>query len=341
MNDQQRNGAVRVCAIADIECSRGCGTGACKREHPATAPNRDAELGAFVRRAVADLSDSPKSFLANVQRAIDDQAAAEQPAAAPSAEVVNVGPGPDDMEVELLASLPHGTKLYTHPAPAPADERAAWDRTRHALAVAMVGFADRPELIRRNLDAAVHVLDALTEPGSPLAWLRTARASSANETGAEGAKRGTLEQIQTERTLTCEAIDGAMAFGYQNTNPPPSDEHWLEPYWKIGRVMAESNAALMTLTEAAQAVEPVATIHVDGSFVHVVWKGEAPNLCALDVYAAPQPPAQADAREGLTDEQRDAIDFVIGWYEQSTIADNPYREHIAVLRALLEGANHA
>lgn len=57
-------------------------------------------------------------------------------------------------------------------------------------------------------------------------------------------------------------------------------------------------------------------------------------------FAAPQT-AQADARVGLTDEQREAIDFVIGWYEQSTIADNPYREHIAALRALLQGANHA
>ncbi|MGG5541918.1 hypothetical protein P4G95_08955 [Burkholderia vietnamiensis] len=43
MADQQHNpAAVRVCAIADIECSRGCGTGACKREaeslQPAAAP---------------------------------------------------------------------------------------------------------------------------------------------------------------------------------------------------------------------------------------------------------------------------------------------------------------
>ncbi|WP_185643534.1 hypothetical protein [Burkholderia sp. Bp8990] len=59
------------------------------------------------------------------------------------------------------------------------------------------------------------------------------------------------------------------------------------------------------------------------------------------LYATPQPPAQADAREGLTDEQREAIDFVIGWYEQSTIASNPYHEHIAALRALLQGANQS
>jgi hypothetical protein len=51
--------------------------------------------------------------------------------------------------------------------------------------------------------------------------------------------RGTDAQILTERKLTCEAVDGAIAFGYQNTNAPPSDDHWLAPYWKIGRKRAE------------------------------------------------------------------------------------------------------
>jgi hypothetical protein len=51
--------------------------------------------------------------------------------------------------------------------------------------------------------------------------------------------------------------------------------------------------------------------------------------------------AQPAAREGLTDEQREAVEFVIGWCEQCTLADNPYRAHITALRALLQGANHA
>lgn len=52
----------------------------------------------------------------------------------------------------------------------------------------------------------------------------------------------TSEQIQLERKLTCEAIDGAIAFGYQNTNPPPSDDHWLAPFWKIGRQLGAAEA---------------------------------------------------------------------------------------------------
>ncbi|WP_310639574.1 hypothetical protein [Burkholderia cenocepacia] len=59
------------------------------------------------------------------------------------------------------------------------------------------------------------------------------------------------------------------------------------------------------------------------------------------VYAAPPPPAPASAPVGLTVDQREAIEFVIGWYEQCTIADNPYREHVAALRALLDGDKHA
>ncbi|VWD01522.1 bacteriophage protein [Burkholderia aenigmatica] len=69
-------------------------------------------------------------------------------------------------------------------------------------------------------------------------------------------KSMTSEQIRLERKLTCEAIDGAMAFGYQNTNPPPSADHWLAPYWHVGRKQAELEAALSRAprTEVAGAV---------------------------------------------------------------------------------------
>ncbi|PUA19624.1 hypothetical protein [Glaciimonas sp. PCH181] len=36
------------------------------------------------------------------------------------------------------------------------------------------------------------------------------------------------------------AIDGAMGFGMQNTNKPPSDDHWLMEYWAIGRKLMRS-----------------------------------------------------------------------------------------------------
>ena len=48
----------------------------CKATSVSEPDNSDAELGAYVRRMAKELSDSPKSFLYQVQRAISDQDAA-------------------------------------------------------------------------------------------------------------------------------------------------------------------------------------------------------------------------------------------------------------------------
>jgi hypothetical protein len=69
---------------------------------------------------------------------------------------------------------------------------ATWDKLHHSLAVAMCGFAGRPEG-RRDLDAAVHALDAITEPGSPLAWLR-GTAQPAPSAPLEGTGNGADER---------------------------------------------------------------------------------------------------------------------------------------------------
>jgi hypothetical protein len=39
------------------------------------------------------------------------------------------------------------------------------------------------------------------------------------------------------------AIDAAIGFGAANTNKPPSDDHWLMPYWQMGRKLAQFEAA--------------------------------------------------------------------------------------------------
>ena len=40
------------------------------------------------------------------------------------------------------------------------------------------------------------------------------------------------------RALTADAISGALALGFQGVNPPPNNEHWLAPFWEIGRESA-------------------------------------------------------------------------------------------------------
>jgi hypothetical protein len=104
-------------------------------------------------------------------------------------------------------------------------------------------------------------------------------------------KRGTDAQILYERELTVSAINGAMAFGHQNTNPPPSDDHWLAPFWKIGRKQAELEAAIA----AGGAQEPYAYVYeydtefgLHRQFEPGTYNGANPSR-TVKVYAAPLP----------------------------------------------------
>lgn len=64
-----------------------------------------------------------------------------------------------------------------------------------------------------------------------------------------------------------DAVVGALAFGAQNTNPPPSD-HWATRFWEIGREerdLHEELVAVLKLTrENLRACQ--ATIHLAGGF---------------------------------------------------------------------------
>lgn len=64
--------------------------------------------------------------------------------------------------------------------------------------------------------------------------------------------------------------------------------------------MARYRTALLEYVAPAVQGEPVATIHVDGSFVHVAWRIPAPSRCAMDVYTAPQPAEQQPQPESAT-----------------------------------------
>ena len=79
--------------------------------------------------------------------------------------------------------------------------------------------------------------------------------------GGGEAKRGTDAQILFERKLTCEAIEGAMAFGYEGSNPPPEPTHWLAQFWELGRYKASLEDRVEELEAALQAQDaaPVAT----------------------------------------------------------------------------------
>ena len=63
---------------------------------------------------------------------------------------------------------------------AKADERADWSAIRHSLAIAIAAFGTRPDG-RRGTDAAAQMLESITEPGSPLSWLRASQVAAPAE----------------------------------------------------------------------------------------------------------------------------------------------------------------
>lgn len=134
------------------------------------------------------------------------------------------------------------------------------------------------------------------------------------------------------------ADERAECIAWANANGFPKYHESMCAAWeeRARRAAASPAAEAVTITDAeAEMLVGIKKFHTHdfgrGPELHA---DAITDACKRGRAAAPQP-AQAGARGGLTDEQRDAIDFVIGWYEQSTIADNPYREHIAALRALL------
>jgi len=126
--------------------------------------------------------------------------------------------------------------------------------------------------------------------------------------------------------------------------PAPADE-------RAPLTMAlNPNAPPLTMTLGpAQAAEPVA-IHQVRAKGSLKWQDIEPIFLSIFadeeryvqrvVYAAPQPPALADAREGLTDEQ-----IIREFYIHTVMDDEPLftfdrPSALALARALLQGANN-
>ena len=84
----------------------------------------------------------------------------------------------------------------------------------------------------------------------------------------------------------CDTIFGALAFGAQNTNPPPAD-HWGQRFWDIGREERASSEqllkALTALTQVAGECEHIASNYsgtIDGILEHGGDDHEDPS-CAI------------------------------------------------------------
>ncbi|GEM_PF-1394433 len=172
----------------------------------------------------------------------------------------------------------------------------AWDKTRDSLATLLLGLARRPFL---DFDVACIALDAATEPGMPLAYMRGTTAAPALDAPAAKAMVG---DEQADAYLTDPGRLEALA----RSHP-------------AGLVRALARAALAAAPQApAEAQEPAANLHDDGYWTPTKTEaGRALNerlmragSPRIPVYthpapqqAAPQAPAapsEIDAREQVT-----------------------------------------
>ncbi|MGE6387326.1 hypothetical protein ACQKEN_16880 [Pseudomonas sp. NPDC078416] len=89
----------------------------------------------------------------------------------------------------------------------------------------------------------------------------------------------------------CDSITGAMAFGYQNANPPP-EGHWAKQFWDIGRAEGEARkdltAALKLNRENLRACQ--ATIHYAGGFDPAYVNDAQAAMKVADAVLAKYPP---------------------------------------------------
>ncbi len=125
---------------------------------------------------------------------------------------------------------------------------AAWlcaNATVRATAQQPVGFAlteiDERTAMQLAIDAGGKVIPAYGTRGDMVALYGDQLAKLVSlHTGAAVLEDRAVEigessdRKAAERKLTCEAIDGAMAFGYLNLNEPPA-AHWLAPWWTAGQ----------------------------------------------------------------------------------------------------------
>ncbi|WP_296187804.1 hypothetical protein [Pseudomonas sp. UBA1879] len=100
-----------------------------------------------------------------------------------------------------------------------------------------------------------------------------------------------IDGANTYKRDLCDSITGVMAFGYQNTNPPP-EGHWAKRFWDLGRAEGaareELTAALKLNRENLRACQ--ATIHLCGGFDPAYVNDAQAAMTVADQVLAKYPP---------------------------------------------------
>lgn len=173
-----------------------------------------------------------------------------------------------------------------------------------------------------NLDPCpVHLVDTSTPPTAPPGTLHEPTLRAVIEAIAETQSRkeaiALIESLAGRalkslddphlQQLFGDAIEGALALGYQGTNAPPPG-HWLQRFWDIGRAEAKKapseTVAAVTVSEAPPAgwksvpVQPTAGIIAAAAIA--VWPTASAADIALAREAAPLVLMQSDLAPGFT-----------------------------------------
>ncbi|WP_249173281.1 dATP/dGTP pyrophosphohydrolase domain-containing protein [Burkholderia dolosa] len=383
MTTNENPAAIRVCAIADIQCSRGCGTGPCKREaessQPAAAPIDEPACRACDAGVCS--VHGPEQRMAGVK----------------------IAPSPADERAafDILAHLQRQREFSERTFGPGARTAGICDHIRKELKEIEANPGDLTEWI----DVVILALDgAWRAGGSPQQIIDAIVAKQTKNEGRTWPDWRTVpadKAIEHDRSydacpqchgkgtvvfrdpeeawdVTCGACEGTGkarasanetgALGYaQRLATSLWEKHWRDSasQWKVlddtlGVLTQIDNMVCGLHRVPEHAAEPVAVPEPDNDILLVCgwenWctegyidRGKAERryqLVAgyiLSKIAAPQPPAQADAREGLTDEQRTTIQHAADklrtvWANHT--GDKESRELCHKLEAIIAGANH-
>lgn len=157
---------------------------------------------------------------------------------------------------------------------------------RAAVSAATKPTADLSKLQRYQFDGNEHDEGAL-EPWSDGEWVRFADVQSLLATKPAAApQKDTPESMANSNARF--AIDGAIQYGRENRNQPPSTDHWLYEYWNIGRQLNEAgrtgwdNVTPMPATPAASTPAASAEQQSDSSHVMPLFAAPASQQGAFD-----------------------------------------------------------
>lgn len=223
-------------------------------------------------------------------------------AAAREVEAFSIGPLSRLCCAANIRSLDPAAIVASVPQPSEQpDQRKKWQALDHSF------NADRAGLHTFHVDAFDAGLEWAAE------WHRLVvslgclfdfdTSCSAEEIGkAAAAKRDAL--AKSKKTVDQEnarfAIEGAIEYGRRNINPPPSDDHWLAPFWNIGRQLGapqertEDERARFEYVERASNLKRDDCGDYENPCVQSAWEGwQAAKRDALT--QAPQRVAATDA----------------------------------------------